>query len=238
MKTLLLFLLLLASPLKAGLDFTIIPGGYVSVSSSAPDLLTNWTVAFWVQIDDTAPVIYYYWERWTNTTTARQLALYNGSVVANVVDVPYIANVQVGTAVYAANVWYPVVLTRSGNVWTLYTTNGAVDVGPTTSAITQEGGGTFVLGGKAGSSPAAGLVGTLAEMAGWSSVLSAGEITSFCKGTPPNMIRRASLAYYWPMHSISGTAVADLGGGGWNGTSSGTVTNAYHAPMSPPAGAR
>ncbi len=237
MKKLILFLLLLASPLKAGLDFKILSGGYVSVSSSAPDLLTNWTVAFWVQIDDTAPVNYYYWSRWTNTTTARQLLLYNGAAIANVVDVPYIANVQVGTQVYAANTWYPVVLTRSGNVWTLYTTNGAVDAGPTTSALTQEGGGVFVLGGTS-VPPGAALVGTLAEMAGWSAVLSTGEITSFCKGTPPNMIRRASLAYYWPMHSISGTAVADLGGGKWNGTSSGTVTNAYHAPMSPPAGAR
>ena len=244
-KLVILLVVLLALPVSRGRSSVEYTGGIqgLAISTSAPDLLTNWTIAAWIY--PTIPpneagggAIY---SRWTNSTTERQVHL-SFTVAGKIsVAVPWIAgDIVLGGTSFDADTWYHIVWTRSGNDWTIYV-NGISD-GTGSSAAVQESGCTFILCRDAATYDQI-FTGRVAEVAGWPAVLSLGEIKALAHGTPPNRIRVGLLksgGYYWPLHTRDTVDRfwPDLGGGGWNAESQGgNDVIANHAPMSPPGGA-
>ena len=204
------------------------------ISSSAPDLLTNWTFSFWV----------YRTVAGANYVMCK--SVYMGVFVANGNTVQagiyqVVWGIVGGSTALTDDTWYHVVVTRSGNDWTIWL-NGTIEGGPSTNATASGAGENFFLMNSPNALTI--LVGRLAEVAGWDAVLTPGEISALAHGTPPNRIRATKIKYYWPFHLYKLTTSpdthiwADLGGGGWNASASGvTDLISNHAPMSPPGGA-
>ena len=242
-KLIILLAILLTVPISTARSSVEHGGGlrWLAVSSSAPDLLTNWTIAFWIYpTADPATWVPGFYLR--SATGARQVYIHVTNAGVLGVDVPYVkGDIVVGTTVISTlNVWYHVAVTRSGNDWTIWL-NGVIDGGPTTDNTAQQSGGTFYL---CGIQSCCIFIGRLAELAGWPAVLTTGEIKALAHGTPPNRIRVGLLksgGFYWPLHTRNATPPhiwADLGGGSWNATANAADdTIAGHAPMSPPGGA-
>jgi len=240
-----LLLVMLAFPFQTARSSAEYPGGTGALlaSSSAPDLLTNWTWSFWV--NSTTPGADYIIERYTNAATEQ---FYVGvfSSLGNKIQsgIPMVVwGIVTGGTPLTPGVWYHVVVTRSGNDWTIWM-DGVIDGGPSANATAQESGGVLrLMNSHTGLTI---LVGKLAEVAGWDAVLTAGEISALAHGTPPNRIRATKIQYYWPLHTAGCVGPCatnphvwpDLGGGGWNATATGlTDLISNHAPMSPPGGA-
>jgi hypothetical protein len=133
---------------------------------SCPELTANWTIfcRFKKNANGVSQVI---WDRFTNSTTARQLEIQVNSANKIEVDVPFVAVVLTGTTVITDTNPHTLMVTRSGNVWTIYL-DGVSD-GTVTSATTQQTGATAVVG----RSPNLGtcMNGWIDEVAVWASAL-------------------------------------------------------------------
>ena len=210
--------------------------GTATASGSATDLTSNWTISTWVY-PTTVPGFQSWFSRGAaNMASGRQIQLLDNGAGKVRVNIPYIAVILDGGTPLTVNTWHSVIVTRSGNTWTIYL-NGTSD-GSTSNATAQESGGPVVIGNQPSLNAFTVFQGRIAEIAGWSAVLSSDEIKALAHGTPPNRIRRISLAYYWPLHTKNaGNVWAELSGGGWNATDVSALNIANHAPMSPPGGA-
>jgi hypothetical protein len=69
------------------------------------------------------------------------------------------------------------------------------------------------------------LVGTLADIGIWTTVLSAGELSALSKGARPSTVRQGSLVGYWPLDGIQ-SPEPDLSKNKNNGTLTGTSLSA------------
>lgn len=75
--------------------------------------------------------------------------------------------------------------------------------------------------------------GLIAEAAVWDAALSPAEALALAKGVSPQLIRRASLKGYWPLHG-TGSPERDYSGNGAHATIQGTVNaGTRHAPVMP-----
>ena len=126
------------------------------------------------------------------------------------------------------NTWYHAAGTYTSTTERLAYINGVAGITNTT-ACTPAGADRISIGRIGRSVPADYLDGTVAEVGVWNVVLTAGEIMSLAKGTPPSMVRPSSLVFYSPLWGD--TAEADLTTGGRDLT----VTGAAVAPHSPSA---
>ena len=246
MKKLLLLLALLALPfsVRASVEYTTGIQALL-VSSSAPDLLTNWTWAAWVYPASAGSGTRAFVARWTDGGNGRMIRISTDADQRVVVALPYIdwGPVYTATGIAPEDTWTHVVATRSGDDWTIYI-NGVYSASATNVGVQEAGGAVFLLC----NDPTAfsTFLGKVAELAGWDAVLTAGEISALAHGTPPNRIRATKIQYYWPLHTAGcvGPCASnphvwpDLGGGGWNATATGQNDSiSGHAPMSPPGGA-
>ena len=75
--------------------------------------------------------------------------------------------------------------------------------------------------------------GPIAEVAAWTTGLSAAEWQAMAKGVTPNRIRPASLLAYVPLWGV-GSSEPDLSGNGNHFTINGTLNQRDHAPLGPP----
>lgn len=105
------------------------------------------------------------------------------------------------------------------------TTNGAT--------LTDDSANDLLIGNRVNTSNT--VDGRMADFAIWRGVvLSANEITSLAKGTPPAKIRSSSLSLYLPLWGASGTGnEPDLSGQRNACVLTGTTATASHSPVSP-----
>lgn len=78
--------------------------------------------------------------------------------------------------------------------------------------------------------------GRLADAAFWNAALFAGEVAALARGVSPLRIRPTALLGYWPLFGV-GSPEPDYSGNGNNGSITGSVTQADHAPVQAPFGA-
>ena len=213
--------------------------GGITVSTSVPDMTSNWTVTAWLY-PTVSPGYNVWYSRYTNSSSGRQLFLSGlGATGVVRVEIPFVKQVLVGTTPLTANQWWHVAVTRSGNTWTVYV-NGNSD-GSVVDATAQESAGLVAIRAGSNLGPFTIFQGRVAESAGWTAVLSTGEISALAHGTPPNRIRASKLAFYLPLHGkVSGTHIwANLRGDALNGddTPSACLSEPNHAPVGPPGGA-
>jgi len=132
------------------------------------------------------------------------------------------------------NGWHNAVITRNGNLFTLYEDSASVGT-PVTQALTMSTSGTLSIGARASTAQQF-LKGTLSEIAIWNDNLSTTNISAlYNNGKPirglPLKIAPANLQSYWAINdgaigtSADGDTVADLSGNGRNGTGSDGANN-------------
>lgn len=121
--------------------------GKIDFTSSLTNLTANWTLLFRVKRLATNAQ-HALWARWTNSTTARELAIYftNGALSDNklYVDIPFIAAIFSSTSQITDTNWHDVVVTRLGSDWTIYF-DGIIDA-TASNATAQESGPAPTIG--------------------------------------------------------------------------------------------
>lgn len=139
----------------------------------------------------------------------------------------------------AANTWY-----HHGATWDGANLRNYVDGVETASSPSAATGtmGTNALNLAIGADPeefaalqASSFPGRLAEPAIWNVAASAGEMAALARGVSPLRIRPTALLGYWPLFGV-GSPEPDYSGNGNNGTITGSVTQADHAPVQAPFG--
>ena len=139
-----------------------------------------------------------------------------------------------GVTALTANVWSHIAGVKSGTgagSLALYL-NGAMNASMTSarSIAAQSHPVSFGIESDLTTKP---FPGRIAELAVWSVGLSAAEIAALAAGVAPTRVRPASLAGYWPFWGVA-VPEPDLSGNGNNGSQTGSVPGADHAPVGPP----
>jgi hypothetical protein len=193
----------------------------VCSGTAVPTLTGNWTVGCWLKRSGVSGSgSNGIWERWTNTTTARELFIYfNSSVAASPntiqVDIPFLKAILTSTATITDQNWHTVVVTKAGTVWTIYidglqdstvTDATAQETGPPSVALFSNP-TLFGLGFAGGQLTFAG---DGAHMFACNAALTAAEVWKFYSGRLPPTIRPQNLVGYWPMKETGGAAI-DVG---------------------------
>ena len=142
-------------------------------------------------------------------------------------------NFQAGTSntiqkAMSSNVWHHVAVAGPGAAWLGYIDN-VLTTGINANAIGAATGSTTI-GKRTYSGFNNPWSGSIAHMAMWNVVLTAGEISGLSRGQLPYMVRPKSLVAYWPLDGLS-SPEPDLSGNQFNGTINGTVTAGNGPPV-------
>jgi Concanavalin A-like lectin/glucanases superfamily len=241
---LLVALLAIGSPAFASLKFT--PGGQVGGASSMPYIGTSWTIAFWMKLNSFATEEAFV-VRDNSAGSQTQIWIEDrGNTSDKIVAICGGADAITSTATFTSSTWHHIAVTQSAaNSWTLYV-DGVQDATSSTSCTPNSTANQVRFGKHISNNKQ--LDGDMAEVAIWSTPLSAAEIAALAKGVPPNWFRMGNMLLYTPLYgrTTSGATTtevqADLSGQeAANGTmvvntSTGDVTTDGHCPCSPPAG--
>jgi Concanavalin A-like lectin/glucanases superfamily len=239
MKKLFIFLLMFSAFAHAGMKGQ---GGTakVTVSASAPNFTSNWTVCQWIKPTSTIAAHVIFFDR--QSAAGTQIQFDYGAEAAQDIyfwqGTTYVF--QSANSVMNDTNWHAICLTRDGsNVWTLY--KDGTQIKQVTNAYAQSTSANLIhfFLNAANNFP---FLATEAENAFWSVVLTSDQLTAYAKGIPPNQIDALHLQIYLPFYFSlgNGSVTADLSGGQWNGsvsTGTGNVITDNHCACSPPAGA-
>ncbi len=243
MVVLLAFCLILSA--HASLKFSgTTNAGHVNVGSGMSYIGTSYTISFWMraavagQFSTTHEQVFV--ARDNNSGSQTQIWIESssaspfGRIQANCGGAQPIKSI---TTITNAN-WHHIALTQSAaNSWAIYI-DGSLDNTSTTSCTPNSTANNMRFAQHLSSNfPFAG---DMAEVAIWSTPLSASEIKALSLGVTPNYLRMSNLLLYLPFYRTSGNGdtVADLSGHQLSGTvvtGLGNVQTDDHCPCSLPA---
>ncbi len=158
------------------------------------------------------------WGQPANNTGVLEIRLQQATGIVDLIK-QGVALVLSSTATAANGAWSHIGITDSGTAQKIYinagtpaTSSQAISYATITTAYT--------IGQGFGSAESWG--GRIADLALWSAVLTAGEITSLAGGIRPYNVRKTSLYGYWPLDGLQ-SPEPDLSGSKFNGTLTGTA---------------
>lgn len=253
MKQLLTLILVCAQYAFAGVQVVTGNTG-ISVSSSATNLTTNWTVHFHIaHISGTAasseslPI----WSRTTNdffSASCAQLQMwwfmpssYPGVITMQIYTGTsphfegHLVMTASGTIATTDTSYHDIAMTRSGNVWTLYI-DGVQDT-QVTDSTTQQTACNFLMSlasfgncGNTGWNESC----IFAEASGSATAATPAQVKAMKLGSSPVLVGLKPV-YYWPFY-FGATTMADSSGNGWTATA-GFAPNPYnHCACGMPTG--
>lgn len=233
----------------------VIAAGVDSIffSSSATDLTSNWTVAYFNRVirvgGDNANVTV--WHRATadvNNVTCEQLQIWSFGNPSHIRVYTALAPVSgsghlvlTSSGTISDNNYHHYAVTRSGNVWTLYI-DGVQD-NQVTDSRTQQTGCHFTLGnddpGDTCANSGAPRSCVFAEAFGSASVANADQIKALSAGSSPWNVGILPV-YYWPFYmgntGVSAGHLPDLSGNNWFGNTSVSNNVIDHCACGMPTG--